>query len=170
MQKNTRVSPALRMQQSSYTHYKQQPPTMHKLILPLSLLALAGLLASLAFNAEDNLVSWSLLAKVQVTQGLFGEVETTFDSGIKALEQKDIKLAGFMFPLQSGTSVRRFILSAKQPTCATCMPGSAEAMVLVNSQQPVKISTDRIHVKGQFKIAPQMGLLYQLNNALVNGS
>jgi hypothetical protein len=142
---------------------------MQKIILPISLLALAGLLASLAFNAEDNLVSWSLLAKVQVKQGLFGEVETTFDPAIQTLEQKDIKLAGFMFPLQSGEMVRRFILSAKQPTCATCMPGGAEAMVLVNSQQPVKVSTERVQVKGQFRIAQEMGLLYKLDKALVNG-
>lgn len=147
----------------------KQTPSMQKLILPLSLLALAGLLASLAFNAEDNLVSWSLLAKVQIKQGLFGEVETTFDPAIKILEQKDIKLAGFMFPLQSGEKIKRFILSAKQPTCATCMPGGAEAMVLVNSQQPVKVSTDRVQVKGHFKIAQEMGLLYKLDQAQVNG-
>ncbi|STQ91477.1 DUF3299 domain-containing protein [Iodobacter fluviatilis] len=137
---------------------------MHKLILPLSLLALAGLLASLAFNAEDNLVSWSLLAKVEIKQGLFGETETTFDPAIKSLEQKDIRLAGFMFPLQSGEKVRRFILSAKQPTCATCMPGGADEMVLVNSQRPVKVSTDRMQIKGKFKIAQEMGLLYRLDS------
>ncbi|WP_293933303.1 hypothetical protein [Iodobacter sp.] len=137
---------------------------IRKAIPPLAaLLAIAGLIGSLAYNADEPLTSWQLLAKVKVSPGLFGDAETTFDPGIKALDQKEMSMAGYMFPLQAGSSVRRFILSAKPPTCSTCMPGGSEAMVLVNSPQPIKVSTERMHIKGQFKIAQEMGLFYRLD-------
>ncbi|QBC45435.1 DUF3299 domain-containing protein [Iodobacter fluviatilis] len=139
---------------------------IRKVILPLAaLLTLTGLIGSLASNADEPLTSWQLLAKIKISPGLLGEAETTFDPRIKALDQTDISLAGYMFPLQAGSSVRRFILSAKPPTCASCMPGGSEAMVLVNSPQPIKVSTERMHIKGQFKIVQEMGLFYRLDMA-----
>lgn len=142
---------------------------MKKYLLPITAaLLLAGLLASLAIDAEEPLLSWSVLARVQVKPGLLGDIETTFDPAIKALDQQPVKLAGFMFPVQAGSQVQRFILSAKEPTCATCLPGSADAMVLVSSSKPVQVTTERIQVKGTFKLVSEMGLLYHMDQAAVN--
>jgi len=46
-----------------------------------------------------------------------------FSPTLAALDQKEVKVQGFMLPLDVGEKHAFFILSAVPPTCSFCMPG-----------------------------------------------
>src|SRR5262245_40156774 len=90
--------------------------------------AAAALLA--AFHsavAEDKsaVVSWETLSKVSLTRQKDRYVPE-FSKEIAALDKREVRLKGFMLPLEQGLAQKHFLLSAQPPECAFCMPGTAE--------------------------------------------
>ena len=134
-------------------------------------IAAATLLVALqSAVAEDKsvLVSWETLSKVSVTRQKDRYVPE-FSKEIAALDKRQVKLKGFMLPLEQGLGQKRFLLSAQPPECAFCMPGTAEQFAEILAKTPVKYVTDPIIVSGTFVLVrdDSGGLLYRLSEAVM---
>jgi hypothetical protein len=135
-----------------------------------ALIAAALLVALMPAAADDKsgVVSWETLAQVSVTRQKDRYVPE-FSKQILALDQREVKLKGFMMPLEPGLAQTHFLLSAQPPDCAFCMPGTAEQFAEVRAKVPVKVPSDVIVVSGKFSLVrdDSGGLLYRLTEAVV---
>jgi uncharacterized protein len=131
----------------------------------------AGLPSALSFSASvlperEGVVSWQTLAQVQpVKQG--GKMVHEFSRDIMALDRKDVKVQGFMIPLDVGDKQRRFLLSAVPPHCQFCLPAGADAIVEIEAKTPITYTFDPIVVTGRFAVLKDdgSGVLYRMTNA-----
>lgn len=114
-----------------------------------------------------GVVSWKTLAQVEAIKQKDRFVPQ-FSNNITALDKKEVKLQGFMMPLDMGEKQKRFLLVAMPPTCAFCMPGGADQLVEVQAKTPVKYGFDPIVVTGKFVLLKDdpMGLYYRLTDAV----
>lgn len=114
-----------------------------------------------------GVVSWKTLAEVTPVQEKDRFVPR-FSSAITALDKKEVRLQGFMLPLDMGEKQRRFILTAMPPTCAFCLPGGPDQLVEVQAKTPVKYGFEPIVVSGRLAVLRDdpMGLYYRLTDAV----
>lgn len=135
-------------------------------------IAAAALLVAIQLAVADDksaMVSWETLAQVSVTRQKDRYVPE-FSKQILALDQREVKLKGFMVPLEAGLAQKHFLLSALPSDCAFCMPGSAEQFAEVLAKKPVKNNVvDPITVSGTFVLVrdDSGGLLYRLTEAVM---
>jgi len=118
-----------------------------------------------------GVVSWRTLAKVTpVQQG--GRMVNEFAPEILTLDKRDVKVQGFMIPLDMGDKQKRFLLSAVPPHCSFCMPAGPDAVVEINARTPVKFGFEPIVVSGRFAVLKDdaNGVLYRLTDAVYSGA
>jgi hypothetical protein len=91
-----------------------------------------------------------------------------FAQTVASLDQKEVKVQGFMMPLQVGDKQSHFVLSALPVTCSFCMPGGPEALVEVKTKQPVKYSFDAVIVSGKLSVLKDdpTGVFYRITDAV----
>lgn len=117
-----------------------------------------------------GVVSWRTLAQVAtVQQG--GRMAPEFSKDILALDKREVKIQGFIIPLDMGDRQKRFLLSAVPPHCSFCMPAGPDAVVEVIAKTPVKYGFEPIVVSGRFTVLKDdaSGILYRLNDAEYSG-
>ena len=131
--------------------------------------AAAALFASSAPAREPaSAVAWEALAKVSlVKQG--DRFVPSFSKELAALDKRQVKLQGFMMPLDQGLRQKRFLLSAQPPECFYCLPGTAEQFAEVLARTPVNYVSDPVVVSGTFVLVREDagGLLYRLTDAVI---
>jgi uncharacterized protein len=116
-------------------------------------------------------VSWDTLRELEIAfeSPLPGQtsVTTSFTTELQQLDGQEVKLVGFLYPLEAGETHERFLLSAFPPGCPFCLPGGPTDLVDVESSSPVPFSYDPIVVIGRFEllIDDDSGLLYRLHEA-----
>ena len=114
-----------------------------------------------------GVVSWKTLSQVVAVRQQDRFVPQ-FSRDVTALDRKDVKLQGFMMPLDMGEKQKRFLLVAMPPTCAFCLPGGPDQLVEVLAKTPVKYGFEPIVVSGKFVVLKDdpMGLYYRLTDAV----
>ena len=114
-----------------------------------------------------GVVSWRTLAQVQAVQ-VKDRVVPQFSRNITALDREEVKLQGFMMPLEMGEKQKRFLLVAMPPSCAFCLPGGPDSVVEVVAKTPVKYGFEPIVVSGRFVVLKDdpLGLYYRLTDAV----
>ena len=114
-----------------------------------------------------GVVSWKTLEKVTPVKQKDRFVPQ-FTKEIEALDKKEVKLQGFMMPLDTGERQKRFLLTSMPPSCAFCMPGGPDQLVEVQAKTAVKYGFDPIVVTGKFVVLKDdpMGLYYRLTDAV----
>ena len=114
-----------------------------------------------------GVVSWKTLAQVQpVKQG--DKMVTEFSREILALDRKDVKVQGFMIPLDIGDKQKHFLISAVPPHCQFCLPAGPDALVEVRGEDRRSTYTfDPIVVSGRFAVVKDdpSGVLYRMTGA-----
>lgn len=117
-----------------------------------------------------GVVSWKTLSEVQTVKQK-DKFVPQFSSAISALDKKEVKLQGFMLPLDMGDRQKRFILTAMPPSCAFCLPGGPDQLVEVQAKTPVKYGFEPIVVTGRLAVLKDdpMGLFYRLTDAVLVG-
>jgi len=118
-----------------------------------------------------GVVSWKTLAQVvPVQQG--GRMVPEFSKDILSLDKRDVKVQGFIIPLDMGDRQKRFLLSAVPPHCQFCMPAGPDAIVEVVAKTPVKYGFEPIVVSGRFAVLTDdaSGVLYRLTDAEFAGA
>ncbi|HZO01622.1 MAG TPA: DUF3299 domain-containing protein [Burkholderiales bacterium] len=130
--------------------------------------ATAALFASSApADERAAAVSWEALAKVSlVKQG--DRYVPSFPKELAALDKTQVKLQGFMMPLEPAAKQKRFLLSALPSDCGFCMASGPDQLVEVHAKQGFTWVLDPITVSGRFVLVRDDagGLLYRLTDAV----
>lgn len=115
---------------------------------------------------RKDVLSWKLLAQVELVKQKDRYVPQ-FSSGVSALDNKDVKLQGFMMPLEMGEQQSHFVLAAMPTTCAFCMPGGPESLVEVKMKKPVKYTFEALVVTGKLAVLKDdpTGIFYRIIDA-----
>jgi hypothetical protein len=115
---------------------------------------------------REGVVSWALLSSVQLKPER-ARVVPTFPPAVQALNEKTVKVQGFMLPLEPGERQRHFLLSAVPTTCSFCVPAGPEGLVEVRTRTPVRYTVDAITVEGRMAVLAndKYGLLYRVTEA-----
>ena len=116
---------------------------------------------------RKDVVSWKLLSQVELVKQKDRYVPQ-FAKDVAALDQKEVKVQGFMMPLQVGDKQSHFVLSAMPQTCAFCLPAGPEGMVEVKSKTPVKYTFDAVVVSGKLTVLKDdpTGVFYRIVDAV----
>ena len=114
----------------------------------------------------SGVVSWKTLSLVETVKQK-DKFVPSFDKSVVMLDKKEVKVQGFMMPLETGERQKHFILSASPPGCGFCMPGGPEGVVEVRTKQPIKYTIDPIVVSGKLAILRDdpTGIYYRLTDA-----
>jgi hypothetical protein len=115
---------------------------------------------------RQDVLSWKLLAQVELVK-LKDKYVPQFASGVAALDKKEVKVQGFMMPLEMGDKQSHFILSAMPQSCAFCVPGGPEQLVEVRTRTPVKYTFDPVVLSGKLAVLKDdpTGVFYRLTDA-----
>ena len=116
---------------------------------------------------RKDVVSWKLLSQVELVKQKDRYVPQ-FAKDVNALDQKEVKVQGFMMPLQVGDKQSHFVLTAMPQSCSFCLPGGPESMVEVKTKMPVKYTFEPVVVTGKMAILKDdpTGVFYRLTDAI----
>jgi hypothetical protein len=151
---------------------------MRQLILAGALALIAPVALSANSTAQDavpaqeeaaqtkGLVSWKTLAQVEEAK-VNSRLVPKFSPQITALDGKEVKLQGFMMPLDSGAKQKRFLLSANVPSCPFCIPGGPDSLIEVLCRKPIAFNMAPIVISGKLSVLKDDpgGLWYRLTDA-----
>jgi len=115
---------------------------------------------------RKDVVSWKTLSQVELVKQKDRYVPQ-FAKDVSALDQKEIKVQGFMMPLEVGDKQSHFVLTAMPQSCAFCLPGGPESMVEVKSKTAVKYTFEPVVLTGRLAILKDdpTGVFYRLTDA-----
>ena len=116
---------------------------------------------------RQDVVSWKLLGQVELVK-VKDRYVPQFAAGVAALDKKEVKVQGFMMPLEMGDKQTHFILSAMPQSCAFCLPGGPEQLVEIKSKTPVKYTFDPVVLTGKLAVLKDdpTGVFYRLTDAV----
>lgn len=117
-----------------------------------------------------DVVSWRIISRVDVA--VDGDaVVLVFDDRVAALEGEQIRVQGFVYPLESKPAQNHFLLTALPPHCPYCTTAGPELMMEVFSEDDVYFSHSPIVMTGTLEVDRanwrSTGMLYQLRDARV---
>jgi uncharacterized protein len=115
--------------------------------------------------APAGTVPWELLQQAKTVQKADKKFGPQFTREIRQLDQKDVKLYGFMMPLEQTAKQKRFLLASFPPHCPFCMPGGPESMVEVIATSPIEFTYDPILVSGRMAVLDDDVVYYRLTDA-----
>lgn len=113
-----------------------------------------------------GVVSWNTLAKVKQIKTK-DRILPEFSKEISALDNTEVKVQGFMMPLEPGEKQKHFLISLTPQSCSFCLPAGPEGVVEVKTKTPVKYTFDPVIVSGKMTVLKDdpMGLYYRLTDA-----
>jgi uncharacterized protein len=116
---------------------------------------------------RNDVISWKIFSQVELVKQKDRYVPQ-FAKDVAALDQKLVKVQGFMMPLQTGDKQTHFVLTAMPQTCSFCMPGGPESMVEVKSKTAVKYTFEPVVLTGKLAILKDdpTGIFYRLTDAV----
>jgi hypothetical protein len=109
-------------------------------------------------------VPWDLLGQVKTVR-VKDRFLPEFPPSVRKLDRQEVRLVGFMLPLQTGERQSHFLLTVTSQTCAFCIPAGPEGIVEVKAKTPVKVTFDPIVVAGRLEVLRDdpMGVYYRLS-------
>ncbi|WP_290653339.1 DUF3299 domain-containing protein [Aquisalimonas sp.] len=115
----------------------------------------------------DGTVSWDLLGSVDSREGNHGLLEPMFSDELRELNGREVKVQGFMMPLDNSEKQQHFLVSRTPPSCFYCLPGGPESVIEVKAQRPMEFSFDPVVLSGDMQLVENsdMGLFYRLEDA-----
>jgi uncharacterized protein len=116
---------------------------------------------------RKDMLSWKTLAQVELVKQK-DRYLPQYAQAVSSLDQKQVKMQGFMMPLQTGDKQSHFVLSALPTTCAFCLPGGPEALVEVKAKTPVKYTFEPVILTGKLVVLKDdpAGIFYRLTDAV----
>jgi len=134
--------------------------------VPMSGLPSASMYGASVLPQAEGVVAWTTLAAVEpVKQG--DKIVPRFSPAILALDGTQVRVQGFMIPMDLGDAQKHFLVSAAPPHCPFCLPAGPEAIVEVFAEKPVQFSMEPIVVSGKLALVKSdpSGLLYRMTRA-----
>jgi hypothetical protein len=124
----------------------------------------AAALVSPPLPVVPGAVPWDLLGQVKTVK-VRDRFVPEFPPAVARLDRQEVKIVGFMMPLQTGERQSHFLLTVSSQTCAFCLPAGPEGIVEVKTRTPVKVTPDPLVVAGRLEVLrddPQ-GVYYRLS-------
>ena len=114
-----------------------------------------------------GVVSWKLLGKATTVKAKKGRMVPKYTPEIRALDNTEVKVQGFMMPLEPGQKQKHFLLTVTSASCPFCLPAGPEGVVEINSAAPVKFSYAPLIMTGKLTVlkSDPMGLYYRISGA-----
>ena len=139
---------------------------MKRTLFAILVLAAVSVTAQTLPERKD-VVSWKLLAQVELVK-VKDRFQPQFSAGVAALDAREVKVQGFMMPLEMGDKQSHFILAATPVDCAFCMPGGPESMVEVRTKKPVTYGMEPVVLSGKLAVLKDdpTGVFYRLTDAV----
>ena len=116
---------------------------------------------------RKDVVSWKLLAQVQPIK-VKEKLLPQFSDAVLALDQKTVKVQGFMLPLEAGGKISHFLLSSIPQSCPFHLHvGGAESLIEVRTTKPMAFTWDGVMLTGKLAVLKNDpdGVLYRLIDA-----
>lgn len=126
----------------------------------------AGLYGLEPLKAQHGALSWDLFADVQsltkedtASAGAFPNalrfvIQPVFTEAIKQYDDQRVKIMGYMFPLEDGTSQRHFLMGPYPPTCVLHYHAPNNQVIEVKSDTPIPLTWEPILVEGTLMLLP----------------
>lgn len=117
---------------------------------------------------RKDIVSWKLLSQVEPIK-IKDRLVPQFSDAVLALDQKTVKVQGFMLPLEAGAKVSHFLLAAIPQSCPFHLHvGGAESVVEVRTAKPMAFTWDGVVLTGKLSVlkSDPEGVLYRLTDAV----
>lgn len=115
--------------------------------------------------APAGTIPWPLLQQAKTIQLPNKKFGPQFTKEIKELDKQEVKLYGFMMPLDQSEKQKRFLLAAWPPHCNFCMPGGPESLIEVLATEPIKFSYEPIVLSGKMHVLENDIVYYRLTDA-----
>jgi len=117
-------------------------------------------------DERNGMLSWRTLAQVSTVRQKDRFVPQFSDS-VLALNNRNVRVQGYMMPLGSGEQHRSFLLTQQSPSCPFCIPAGPEGLVEVVARAPVRLAEDAITLSGRLQVLRNdpNGLYYRLVDA-----
>jgi hypothetical protein len=114
-----------------------------------------------------GVVSWKTLGQVELVK-VKDRVVPQFSDGVLKMNATEVRLQGFMMPLEMGDKQKHFVLTAMPQTCSFCLPGGPESLVEVRTKTPVKYTFEPVVLSGKLAVLKDdaNGLFYRLTDAV----
>jgi hypothetical protein len=147
--------------------FSQEPLQQSGLIDPSQIPSVHNTL----YKVPEGAIGWDLLGDLNVTSESIAPLQTVFHTEyrpeVKALDGREAKLMGFIFPLEGGLTHDHFLLTAWPPSCPFCLPAGPSQMVEVFCRDPVEFTDGAIMMAGTFELLHEdpSGLYYRLHEA-----
>ena len=125
----------------------------------------------LLLSQTDNI--WKSLAKISYKKE-YDELmgikvdKPVFSESVKALDNKEVTIKGYIIPIEGYKSHKEFIFSAfPYSMCFFCGGAGPETVMEVEAVEGIKYSADAITIKGNLKLNDKdiNRLMYKLVNA-----
>lgn len=116
---------------------------------------------------RDGVLSWKLLSSVQ-TKMEKNRVVPSYPTALQALNDRTVRVQGFMLPLEPGDKQRHFLISSVPTTCSFCVPAGPEGLIEVRSKTPVKYTLEPVLLEGKLAVLSNdpYGLFYRVSDAI----
>ena len=115
--------------------------------------------------APAGTIPWELLQQAKTVQRPDKKFGPEFTPEIKRLDKQNVKIYGFMMPLDQSRLQKRFLLASFPPHCAFCVPGGPESMIEVLADKPVEFTYEPIVVSGRMAVLENDIVYYRLTGA-----
>ncbi len=110
-------------------------------------------------------IPWELLQQAKTVQKGERKFGPEFTREIRSLDKQQVRLYGFMMPLDQSAKQKRFLLASFPPHCAFCLPGGPESIVEVIADKPVEFTYEPIVIAGRLAVLENDVVYYRLTGA-----
>jgi hypothetical protein len=120
---------------------------------------------------ENGALSWGALANLEVAYIAHGpgmtEAKRSVRKEVQELSGHEVRIEGFIYPLQAAERHDYFLLSGLPPSCPFCLPSGPAGMIEVKAAQAVKNTEKPVMLTGRFEVLEDdpTGMLYRLTEA-----
>jgi hypothetical protein len=115
--------------------------------------------------APAGTVPWQLLQSTKTVQKPDKKFGPSFSKEVKELDKQQVKIYGFMMPLDQAKKQKRFLLSAFPPHCSFCLTGGPESLVEVLADSPIEFTFEPVIIAGRMAVLDNDVVYYRLTNA-----
>jgi hypothetical protein len=118
-----------------------------------------------------GVVSWNTLGQVKA-KAVGKRVVPEFSPQVIALDKREVKLQGFMLPIETGETHEHFLLTMQAPHCPFCLSLGPEYIVEVRAQSPIKHTFEPVVLSGRLAVLNDdpFGLYYRLTSAQLSSA
>ncbi len=122
-------------------------------------------LVSPPLPAVPGALSWEVLGQVKPVR-VKGKLLPEFSAAVIKLDRQEVKVAGFMLPLQSSERQNHFLLTVTSQTCSFCVPAGPEGIIEVRTRTPVRVTFDPVLIAGRLEVLRDdpTGVYYRISN------